>query len=88
MFEEDAGQRVMNKLDELEIALDKTYDNALKKNAHLYVLIETDVLEKMKNDAKKKGVSLSEWCRQKLRDDSQLDRIERKIKELSGKIDN
>ena len=81
-MEEDIGQRVMDKLDELEIAIDKVYNKTLKKNSHLHIMIETEVLEAMKKEAQKSNISLSEWCRQKLRENGQLDRIENKLDKL------
>ena len=81
-MEGDIGQRVMDKLDELEIAIDKTYNKTLKKNSHLHVMIETDVLEAMKKEAQNSNISLSEWCSQKLRDNKQLNRIENKLDKL------
>lgn len=81
-MEQDIGERVINKLEELDAILNKTYNSALKKNSHLHVMIETDILEKMKKRAGKENLTLSEWCRQKLREDSQLDRIENKMDKL------
>ena len=33
----------------------------------------------MKKRAEEKGISLAEWCRKKIKEDSQLDRIENKL---------
>ena len=49
------------------------------KNSQLHVMIETNFKEKLKKEAKEKSISISELCRQKLREDTQLDRIDRKI---------
>lgn len=46
-------------------------------------MIESDVFESLKNQADKNKISLSEICRQKLRQNHQLDRIEI----LIGKVD-
>lgn len=81
MVEEDIGQRIMDKLDWLNESLEKK-ESFLKKNSHLHVMIETDVLGEMKKKAAKDGITLSEWCRKKLKDDSQLDRIERKMDKI------
>jgi len=83
-MQEDIGQQVMDKLDELEIALGRTHNKLQKKvegkkNSHLHFLIETEVIEKMKAEAEKQNISLSEWCRRKLREDFQWDRIEMKL---------
>lgn len=61
----------MSKLDLLE--------SKIKKNAHLHVMIATPVLEEMKKRAEEEDISMSEWCRRKLRRNSQLDRIESKL---------
>lgn len=53
----------------------------MKKNSHLHILIETNLLTKLKEEAQERGMSLGQLCRYKLRKQSQLDRIE-------GKLDN
>lgn len=53
-----------------------------KKNYPLHFLVEKDLTEKLKSEAKEKNISMGELCRRKLRKNSQLDRIERKIDEL------
>lgn len=82
-MEEDIGQRVIDKLEELDSIIDKTYNACKKvegkKNSHMHFLIETKVMESMKKEAEKQNISLSEWCRRKLKEDSQLDRIEKKL---------
>jgi len=54
----------------------------MKKNAHLHIVLETDFLNSLKEDAKKKCIPLSELCRLKLRMSFQMDRIEFKIDKL------
>lgn len=51
----------------------------MKKNSHLHILIETNLLNKLKEEAQEKKMSLGQLCRTRLRKQSQLDRIERKI---------
>jgi len=79
-MEEDVGERVINKLNELDSLIENKLSQ--KKNSQLHFLIETDVLEKMKKKAKENNISLSEWCRKKLRENSQLDRIESKLDKI------
>ncbi len=55
-----------------------------KKNYPLHIMVEKDLIEKLKFDAKENNVSMGEWCRQKLRGCEQLDRIERKIDKLGS----
>lgn len=79
-MEEDAGERVINKLNELDKLIEEKL--SMKKNSQLHLLIETDVLKKMKKKAKEENISLSEWCRKKLRESPQLDRIEAKLDKI------
>lgn len=51
-------------------------------NSHIHLLIETDFKEKLKKEAEEKRISMAELCRQKLRGNNQLDRIERKIDKI------
>lgn len=83
-MEKDVGQRVIDKLNELDVLIGERLgkNSSQKKNSQLHLLIETDALEQMKKKAKEKGISLSEWCRKKLKEDSQLNRIEMKIDKL------
>jgi len=53
-----------------------------KKNSHIHIMINTEEKQKLMNKAKEEGIDFSEWCRQKLKEGSQLDRIERKIDKL------
>lgn len=52
------------------------------KNAHLHLVIETDFLNSLKEQAEKKMITLSELCREKLQKSLQLDRIEFKLDSL------
>lgn len=51
----------------------------MKKNSHLHILIETNLLTKLKEEAQEKKTSLGQLCRSKLRRQPQLDRIEVKL---------
>jgi hypothetical protein len=48
-------------------------------NSHLHIIVETEFLNKLKDEAKKKMSTVSEYCRLKLQINLQLDRIEEKI---------
>jgi len=48
-------------------------------NSHIHLLIETSLKEKLMKESKEKGISISEFCRTKLKESSQLDRIEEKL---------
>jgi hypothetical protein len=52
------------------------------KNAHLHIVIETEFLNCLKEQAKEKLVTVSEFCRLKLQNCLQLDRIENKLDKL------
>lgn len=51
-------------------------------NAHLHIVITTEFLEKLKLNAKKKMITVSEYCRLKLQENIQLDKIEQKLDTL------
>ena len=53
------------------------------KSSHL--LLETNLKEKLINEAEEKCIRIAELCRQKLRNDTQLDRIEGKIDKVLEK---
>jgi hypothetical protein len=57
----------------------------MKKNSHLHILIETNLLNKLKEEAQEKKISLGQLCRSKLRRQPQLDRIEGKLDKLIKK---
>jgi hypothetical protein len=54
----------------------------MKKNAHLHIVVETEFLYKLKIEAKRKGISVSELSRLKLSNNLQLDRIENLIRNI------
>ncbi len=53
-----------------------------RKNHPLHLLVEKDLIESLRTEAKENKISVGELCRKKLRGDSQLDRIEMKIDRL------
>lgn len=53
----------------------------MPKSAHLHIVLESKFLQDLKEEAKEKGIRLSELCRQKLSKNYQLDRIERMLRE-------
>lgn len=52
------------------------------KNSHFHVVIETPIKDKIKLQAFEDGVSMSEFIRQRLREQSRLQRIELMIEKL------
>ena len=56
------------------------------KNSHIHLVLETEFIESLRNQAKNEGISVSELCRRKLRNQTQLSRIESLLKETLQKI--
>ncbi|MDD5193775.1 MAG: hypothetical protein PHF67_04300 [Candidatus Nanoarchaeia archaeon] len=57
----------------------------MKKNAKIHFMVESNLLENLKNQAEKERVSIAELCREKLRKSNQLDRIENILIQLLNK---
>jgi len=60
----------------------------MKKNSQLHIVLETKLLEFLKEKANSKGVSLAEYCRGKLVQNSQLDKIELMLERVLEKNGN
>ena len=61
-----------------------------KKNSQIHLMIDTEFKEKLKNLANQENLHLSEYCRNKLSEDSKLIKLERMIEMLlvnSSKFD-
>lgn len=58
----------------------------MKKNSQLHLWIETDLLDKLKKQAAENNILLAELCRQKLRDDTRINRLELIIERLEKLI--
>lgn len=48
-------------------------------NSHLHVIMETKFFNRLKAEAQENSISLSEYCRLKLKKNVDLEKIERKI---------
>ena len=57
----------------------------MKKNAQLHILLESKLLKQLKADSEESGLSLGEYCRNRLKKKPQLDRIEGKLDRLLKK---
>lgn len=57
----------------------------MKKNSYIQIRIETEILNKLKLKASSMGLSLSEFCRYKLLESCQLDKIESMLSQLINK---
>ena len=54
----------------------------MKKNHQIHLFLDKDLKEILEREAEERGVSLSELCRQKLKECSQLTRLELLIEAL------
>jgi len=58
----------------------------MKNNIRLYFKINTELYEEIKREALLKGISIAQFCRQKIRGCSQLTRIEFAVEEIKKKL--
>lgn len=58
------------------------------KNAHLHIVLESEVLLYLKVEAKKRSISVAELCRLKLVQNLQLDKIELMLERVLKKNGN
>jgi len=56
------------------------------KNAHLHIVLESEDLLRLKEEALIQGIRLSELCRQKLKTNAQLKNIEQMIQLLTDNL--
>jgi len=54
----------------------------MKQNSQLHISLGTDLFILLKKEANERGLCLSEHCRQKLRENSYLDKIEIMLNKL------
>lgn len=54
-------------------------------NSQIHIVVESEIKSKLRSEAKSKGLSLGEYCRLKLLDNEQLNRIEDLIINLKNK---
>ena len=57
----------------------------MKKNSQLHISLGTDLFVLLKKEANEKGICLSEYCRQKLRENYYLEKIEIMLNKSSYK---
>ena len=79
---EETFDEIMVHLKSIEQKLGKKVHNkeeSKKKNSHLHMFLETSLMNKIRNEANEKSISIAELVRQKLRVNPQLDRIENKL---------
>jgi len=56
------------------------------KNSHLHLTMETSLKEFLKEEATKNSMGLSEYCRQKIREESRLQKIEKILLEIKESL--
>ena len=56
------------------------------KNSHLHFTMETPLKEFLRKEAAKNNMYMAEYCRQKIRDESRLDRMERLLLKILEKL--
>ena len=55
----------------------------MKQNSQLHISLGTDLFTLLKREANERGICLSEYCRQKLRENLYLEKIESMLNKLS-----
>ena len=60
----------------------------MKKNSQLHISLGTDLLLLLRREASERGICLSEHCRQKLRENCYLEKIENTLSKLCQKNGN
>lgn len=58
----------------------------MKKNSQIHLFLETELREKLARQAEEKGISISELCRQKLKENTQLTKIELMVEQIKKSI--
>ena len=56
------------------------------KNSQIHLILETKLKEALEKEALDNGISLSELCRRKIGNSSQLTRIELKLERIERKM--
>ncbi len=56
------------------------------KTFQLHLRIESEVITKLKKDAKDRRISISELCREKLRTNSKINQIELVLQDIYNKL--
>jgi hypothetical protein len=80
----EKSEEIITKLRKIKKYVDK--DEKKNKNSQIHLFVETGLLNQLKNEAKKQGVSVYSLCRQKLRNDYDLKTIKESLNELKSLI--
>jgi hypothetical protein len=88
-FENTYG-KIMQTIEDINTKLEKRNKGKLlkekpiteKKNHQLHFLVEKSLMGSLKLEADNRNISLGENCRRKLRNENQLDRIEKKLDKI------
>lgn len=60
----------------------------MKKNTQLHLVVETELFERLKKQAQEEGLTISESCRNKLKENSRIIKIEMMVEKILTKIEN
>jgi hypothetical protein len=60
----------------------------MKNNSEIHLKLETDLFEKIKRQAIEDGVSISEICRRRIKENPQLTRIEFLMNDLNKRLNS
>ncbi len=54
----------------------------MKKNSQLHITLSSELLDLLRKEAENKNIVLAELCRQKLRENSKLEKIENLLEKI------
>lgn len=57
----------------------------MKRNGQLHLFIETELLDSLKENAMKRNITLSEYCRRKLREGDHFEEIKILLNKIANK---
>jgi hypothetical protein len=60
----------------------------MKKNSEIHLKLETDLFERIKKQAIEEGITISEVCRRRIKENSQLTRLEFLIGDLNKRLNS
>ena len=58
----------------------------MRKTAKIHFWIESEVKEAIERQAREEGLTISDYCRNKFKEGSRLERIERMLEEVLQKL--
>ena len=87
-IEKDIGSEVIEKLKELDRSLDNLLNKQQEnKNSQIHLFLETDLLNSLKLDSEKEGITVSELCRRRLRESQNFKKLQKDVEIMKIKLD-